>query len=115
MGQTLDHRLAIKGTTLGLTLDREGFRRRAHALGIRLTTDTLVTDVGREVTLVHHPTGRTTVREVDVVVEAVPPQPADELWETLRGRPGVHRIGDCLAPRRMDAAIRDGERVAVAL
>jgi len=105
----------VVGQDLGLTLDREGFRRRAHALGIRLTTDTLVTDVGREVTLVHHPTGRTTVREADVVVEAVPPQPADELWETLRGRPGVHRIGDCLAPRRMDAAIRDGERVAVAL
>ncbi|MCF7552866.1 FAD-dependent oxidoreductase [Pseudonocardia sp. WMMC193] len=105
----------VVGQDLGLTLDREGFRRRAHALGIRSITDTLVTDVGDAVTLVHHLTGRTEVRRYDAVVGALPPEPADELWETLRGRPGVYRIGDCLAPRRMDAAIRDGERVAVNL
>jgi 2,4-dienoyl-CoA reductase (NADPH2) len=102
----------VVGQDLGLTLDREGFRRRAHALGIRLTTDTLVRPGP---TLVHHLTGRTSTREVDAVVAAVPPEPADELWATLRGRPGVHRIGDCLAPRRMDAAIRDGERVGMFL
>lgn len=105
----------VVGQDLGLTLDREGFRRRAHRLGIRCTTDTLVADVGEKVTLVHHPTGRTDVRRYDAVVGALPPEPADELWEILRGRAGVHRIGDCLAPRRMDAAIRDGERVAADL
>ncbi|GAA4708374.1 FAD-dependent oxidoreductase [Pseudonocardia yuanmonensis] len=106
----------VVGQDLGLTLDREGFRRRAHAAGIRLTTDRLVTAVepGR-VTLVHHPTGRTETREVDAVVCAVPAEPDDALWSTLRDRPGVHRIGDCLAPRRMDAALRDGERLAVNL
>ncbi|MFC5948783.1 mycofactocin system FadH/OYE family oxidoreductase 2 [Pseudonocardia lutea] len=106
----------VVGQDLGLTLDREGFRRRAHAAGIRLTTDRLVTTVapGRA-TLVHHPTGRTETREVDAVVCAIPAEPDDALWPTLRERPGVHRIGDCLAPRRMDAAVRDGERLAVSL
>ncbi|MCE0761592.1 mycofactocin system FadH/OYE family oxidoreductase 2 [Pseudonocardia kujensis] len=106
----------VVGQDLGLTLDREGFRRRAHAAGIRLTTARLVTAVepGRA-TLVHHPTGRSETREVDAVVCAVPAEPDDALWSTLRHRAGVHRIGDCLAPRRMDAALRDGERLAVSL
>jgi len=106
----------VVGQDLGLTLDREGFRRRAHAAGIRLTPERVLTGVdGGRARLLHHLTGRSEEREVDAVVCAVPAEPRDRLWSTLRGRPGVHRIGDCLAPRRMDAAIRDGERVAVHL
>ncbi|GAA1867809.1 FAD-dependent oxidoreductase [Pseudonocardia ailaonensis] len=106
----------VVGQDLGLTLDREGFRRRAHAAGIRLGTDLVLTGVdGGLARLLHHPTGRIEEREVDAVVCAAPGEPRDGLWVALRDRPGVHRVGDCLAPRRMDAAIRDGERVAVNL
>gem|GEM_PF-3211710 len=52
----------------------------------------------------------------DWVVCAVPPTPEDGLWHALAGTGvAVHRIGDCLAPRRAHAAISEGERVAVAL
>jgi hypothetical protein len=40
----------------------------------------------------------------------------DELWHALAGRGlEVHRVGDCLAPRRASAATLDGERVGAAL
>jgi 2,4-dienoyl-CoA reductase (NADPH2) len=53
-------------------------------------------------------------------VVATHPEPADELWRALRGvgsggGPEVHRIGDCRAPRRADAAVREAERVAALL
>jgi len=46
----------------------------------------------------------------------VHPRADDTLWHELRGAPfPVHRIGDCLAPRRAHAAVLEGERVAAAL
>ena len=109
----------VVGQDLGLTLDREGFRRRAHAARIATTTDRVVLDVrgapgGLDVTLLRHPTGTREHRRVDAVVHALSTAPCDDLWTALRsGRVPVHRIGDCLAPRRIDAAVREGERVAV--
>jgi 2,4-dienoyl-CoA reductase (NADPH2) len=51
------------------------------------------------------------------VVCAVPSRPADELWRALRagGLCEVHRVGDCVAPRRAHAAVIEGERVGAAL
>jgi 2,4-dienoyl-CoA reductase (NADPH2) len=102
---------------LGTTLDAELFHRRAHAAGIRLTTDRVVTGVdGGRVTVLHHPTGAVEERWVDAVVAVVPPEPDDALWPLLRGGPRpVHRIGDCLAPRRVPSAVVEGDRVAVQL
>ncbi|GEL22538.1 hypothetical protein PSU4_14920 [Pseudonocardia sulfidoxydans NBRC 16205] len=97
----------VVGQDLGLTLHRPMFRRRAAALGITCTPDTVVlaaarTSTGRvAVTLLHHPTGREYTREVDAVVVATPPRP----------REGPNRIGDALAPRRVGAAIADAERL----
>ncbi len=108
----------VVGQDLGLTLDREGFRRRAHAAGIATATDRVVLDVRGEpgaldVTLLHHPTGAHEHRRVDAVVHALSTTPCEDLWTTLRDGPiPVHRIGDCLAPRRIDAAVREGEQVA---
>jgi 2,4-dienoyl-CoA reductase (NADPH2) len=73
-----------------------------------------------ELTLLHHPTGTSYGLACDWVVCAVPPRPADELWHALRGAGqgapfGVHRVGDCLAPRRAHAAVIEGERVGAAL
>ena len=61
-------------------------------------------------------------RRVDWVVCATPPRPTDELWRALRAgarapvpRASVHRVGDCVAPRRAHAAVIEGERVGAAL
>ncbi|PKB31130.1 mycofactocin system FadH/OYE family oxidoreductase 2 [Pseudonocardia alni] len=121
----------VVGQDLGLTLDREGFRRRAHAAGIRCRTDLAVLGVLRRgeqsrgeqscaepdctVELLHHPTGRTERRDVGAVVAATATVPATRLWSALAGGPWpVHRIGDALAPRRFDAAIREGRLVDLA-
>lgn len=105
----------VVGQDLGVTLDRENFRRRAHAAGIVGSTDRVVLGVtgepgALEVTLLHHPTGAVEQRRVDAVVTALSTAPCDHLWTTARDLP-VYRIGDCLAPRRIDAATREGERV----
>jgi hypothetical protein len=66
--------------------------------------------------LQHHPTGSDQVRRCDWVVCSVHQRPNDDLWHQLEDAPfEVHRIGDCLAPRRAHAAVIEGHRVAVAL
>jgi 2,4-dienoyl-CoA reductase (NADPH2) len=115
----------LVGQDLGVTLDLETFNVRARAKGITQSTDLVVmgsraTDSsggsGVELDLLHHPTGVTAVKAVDWVVCAVQQAPEDELWQQLKGAPfPVHRIGDCLTPRRAHAAVVEGERVAVAL
>ncbi|WP_127781983.1 mycofactocin system FadH/OYE family oxidoreductase 2 [Rhodococcus sp. X156] len=106
---------------LGLTLDTEGWQRRAHAAGIDQRTDLVPRGVAEQdgrlaVTLLHHPTGAESVCVVDWVVCAVHQEPEDELWRALAGSGlPVHRVGDCLTPRRLHAAVLEGERVALAL
>jgi 2,4-dienoyl-CoA reductase (NADPH2) len=112
----------VVGQDLGLTLDLELWTRKVHAQGVRQRTDVVVLDAARdgagrlELTLLHHPTGASQRLACDWVACAVPPRPADELWRALRGAPfEVHRVGDCLAPRRAHAAVIEGERVGAAL
>ena len=116
----------VVGQDLGLTLDLELWTRTAHAQGVRQRTDVVVLDAredaaGRlELTLLHHPTGAGQRLACDWVACAVPPRPADELWHALRGAVQgapfeVHRVGDCLAPRRAHAAVIEGERAGAAL
>ncbi|MFC4947454.1 mycofactocin system FadH/OYE family oxidoreductase 2 [Pseudonocardia sp. GCM10023141] len=106
---------------LGTTLDMELFHRRAHAAGIVMTTDRVVLGAtakgtGIAVSVLHHTVGTGTEMIYDWVVCAVPAEPEDELWKQLREGPlPVHRIGDCVAPRRADAAVREGHRVGVSL
>ncbi|WP_214403285.1 mycofactocin system FadH/OYE family oxidoreductase 2 [Pseudonocardia lacus] len=105
---------------LGTTLDAEMFHRRAHRAGIALDTDRVVLAAtarpdGVLVRVLEHTTGAVADVEHDWVVTAVPAEPRDGLWTQLRGRPGVHRVGDCLAPRSAGAAVRDGDRVALVL
>ncbi|MGW6378258.1 mycofactocin system FadH/OYE family oxidoreductase 2 [Rhodococcus sp. NPDC055112] len=112
----------IVGQDLGLTLDMEGWRRRAHRNGIAQLTDLVPMGVvaaqgsAVRVTLLHHPTGETSEPEFDWVVCAVHQQPEERLWKQLSDSDfEIHRIGDALTPRRADAAVREGHRVAVAL
>jgi mycofactocin system FadH/OYE family oxidoreductase 2 len=117
------------GQDLGPTLDLELWNREAHALHIGQRTDVVVLSAHQRaesgatdregstvLELLHHPTGRRSEVSCDWVVCALPQAPDDCLWAVLQAAPfPVHRIGDCLAPRRVDAAIREGERVAAAL
>ena len=49
-------------------------------------------------------------RETDTVVLALPPVANDTLYHQLSERAyEVHRIGDCVAPRRIDHAVYEGE------
>jgi 2,4-dienoyl-CoA reductase (NADPH2) len=113
----------VVGQDLGITLDLETWNVRAHARGIRQATDLVPLGVRAEpdgdgliVNLQHHPTGQDHDRACDWVVCALHQQPEDGLWRALAGSPfPLHRIGDCLAPRRAHAAIVEGHRVAVGL
>jgi 2,4-dienoyl-CoA reductase (NADPH2) len=112
---------------LGVTLDMETWNVKAYAKGIGQSVDLVPMAVrpaetgdgeqdGLVLTLQHHPTGTDHERDCDWVVCAVHQQPDDELWRALRDGPvPVHRIGDCLAPRRAHAAVIEGHRVAVSL
>jgi 2,4-dienoyl-CoA reductase (NADPH2) len=108
---------------LGITLDLETWNVKAHAKGIGQSVDLVPMGVaaidgdgGLALLLQHHPTGTDQTRACDWVVCAVHQQPDDALWHALDGAPfEVHRIGDCLAPRRAHAAVVEGHRVAVAL
>lgn len=111
----------IVGQDLGVTLDLELWTIAAADRGVVCTPDVTVAAADAvgdrmRVVLGHHPTGTDRVRTVDWVVAVTQPAPEDTLWQELRGAPfGVHRIGDCLAPRRAHAAVLEGERVAAVL
>ena len=109
---------------LGITLDLETWNVKAHAKGIVQSVDLVPMGLGRAddgsddlvLELQHHPTGTDRPRRCDWVVCSVHQQAEDDLWRALDGAPfEVHRIGDCLAPRRAHAAVIEGNRVAVAL
>ena len=112
----------VVGQDLGITLDLETWNVKAHALGIRQRTDVVPMglqvgeDGGLTLVLQHHPTGQEVRLAADWIVCAVQAEPEDGLWHALKGAPfPVHRVGDCLAPRRAHAAVIEGERVAGAL
>lgn len=111
----------VVGQDLGVTLDLETWNVRAHAKGVRQETDLVPMGLeeagdGLELTLLHHPTGANRTLGCDWIVHATHQRPDDALWRDLRAR-GVDatRVGDCLAPRRVHAAVIEGYRVAVAL
>jgi pyruvate/2-oxoglutarate dehydrogenase complex dihydrolipoamide dehydrogenase (E3) component len=71
---------------------------------------------GREVELYEVWGQRRRTVEVDTVVLAMLRTPRDGLYHELRDAlPEVHRIGDCLAPRRAAEAIYEGEQLGRAL
>jgi 2,4-dienoyl-CoA reductase (NADPH2) len=109
----------VVGQDLGITLDLEHWNVRAAAKGIGQLTDLVPMGWAAEggLTLLHHPTGQERRLAADWVVLAVPPQAADALYLALSERAGleVHRVGDCVAPRRAHAAVIEGQRVGEAL
>ena len=113
----------VFGQDLGITLDMETFNIRAHAKGIRQSTDLVVMAAAEDggsggvtLTLLHHPTGGQFQRRCDWVVCAAHQAPDDQLWHELAGAAfTVERVGDCLAPRRAHAAVLEGHRAGAAV
>jgi mycofactocin system FadH/OYE family oxidoreductase 2 len=107
----------VVGQDLGITLDMENFCMRAAAKGIALTPDSVVMGWnGAALSVLHHVSGRMLEIAADLVVLAVPPAPHDELYHQLTAAGiAVHRIGDCLAPRRAHSAVIEGDRVGALL
>ncbi|MDD7969111.1 oxidoreductase [Actinomycetospora lemnae] len=93
---------------LAPTLDRERWRRRAAEVGIAEYTDRVVLACrdGLVLDVLHHLTGEVTAWPADWVVHAGPPTPVVPDLGTLDVP--VVRVGDCLAPRGIDAAVREG-------
>jgi dimethylglycine catabolism A len=101
----------VAAADLGPTLEGPRWARRAAALGIVQETGRVVLGVGDGVVrLLDHLSGAEEEREVDAVVAAVPRR-ARGL--DLPAGPAVVRVGDAVAPRLLDAAVREGHDAAV--
>ena len=109
----------VVGQDLDNTLDLDGFNTRASALQIVQSTDRAVVALERGgVRLLHLPTGTAERRLVDWVVLAVAAAAEDRLYHQLRDVSPtleVRRAGDCVAPRRAQAAVIEGERAGSGL
>src|SRR5579871_6857102 len=99
---------------MGITLDLDHCTTRATTKGIGELTDLVPMGWSADDGLLalHHPTGEERRLACDWVVLAVPPEPNEELYFALLGAGfEVHRVGDCMAPRRAHAAVVEGQRV----
>jgi 2,4-dienoyl-CoA reductase (NADPH2) len=106
------------GQDLGVTLDLENWYRRARRLGIVCTPNVSVLGIGDgRVDAIHNYTGEMfTFNNLDTIVLVVPRLAEAGLYHALKGQvPELHRVGDCVAPRRAHAAIIEGERVGRAI
>ncbi len=106
------------GGDLGVTLDIELWYRRVLAKGMKLTANHFMAALGpNSATLMNNYTGQTLqIDNLALVVLATPQAANDTLYHQLVGKvQHLQRIGDCLAPRRVEHAILDGERAARAL
>ncbi len=85
-------------------------------LGVRFMVDRELTAITEtSVTVRDLYTGQTeTLEDVSTVAMVVGSDAQDQLFHELvaRGGPECHLIGDCMAPRRVNDAIREGELVA---
>jgi hypothetical protein len=98
-------------TTL-TTLDMAHLYGRLLGKGLRYRLNEWAAGIeGNRVSLFNLYTGaQDTIDDVDTVILATGPTANDELYFALKGHlPDVHRIGDCLAPRKLDHAIYEGE------
>ena len=106
------------GGDLSVTLDIELWYRRALARGMRLTANCFLASLGpNSATIINNYTGQPRQLEnLALAVLATPQTAHDALYQQLQGRfKQLYRVGDCVAPRRVEHAILDGERAAQVL
>lgn len=106
------------GGDLSITLDIELWYRRALAKGMHLMANYFLAGLGpNSATIINNYTGQPRQLENVALAVMVSPQVAnDTLYHQLQGKvKHLYRVGDCVAPRRVEHAILDGERAARAL
>lgn len=103
------------GGDLGITLDLELWYRRVLAKGVKLTANHFLARLGpNSATIINNYTGQPRqIEQIALAVMATPQTANDALYAQLKGKiKELYRIGDCVAPRRVEHAILDGERAA---
>jgi mycofactocin system FadH/OYE family oxidoreductase 2 len=106
------------GGDLGITLDLELWYRRALARGIKLTANHFLASLGpNSATIINNYSGHARqIEQIALAVMAIPQTANDDLYMQLQGKvKDLYRVGDCVAPRRVEHAILDGERAARSL
>jgi len=101
------------GSDLAMTHDIVQWMQRILALGVVLTPHTSVVRIEpQQVILTDNFAEGEQVRPVDVVLLGTYEQPDQGLYYALKGRvPKLFRVGDCVAPRRIEHAVLEGRRV----
>ena len=89
--------------------------RRLHQLGVEVLTQSRVVAVQGAMVTYDCVGLKGIISGVDNVVAALGSMPDKKLGEELGGVANVHVIGDCVKPRRILEAMRDGFEVAYAL
>jgi mycofactocin system FadH/OYE family oxidoreductase 2 len=104
------------GADLGPTQDLPLWYDRVLSKGITITSNVVVKDVGKKITVFNHYSGAEWQIEADSVVYATMGMPDSDLYFALKGKvKELYRIGDCLAPRRVEHAVLDGHRIGRAI
>ena len=103
------------GSELGPSQDSYLAHQRLSQKGVTFTPDFAVTEInGVEVKgLNFYSNEWMTFSENDSVVYAMGNQVDDSLYKSLKGRiKELYKVGDCVAPRKIDMAILEGDKVA---
>jgi hypothetical protein len=93
------------------TLDMAHLYRRLLGKGLAYRLNSWATAVeGERVEIANLYTGaQESLEAIETVVLATGPKANDDLYFALKGRiENLHRIGDCVAPRKLDHAIYEG-------
>jgi mycofactocin system FadH/OYE family oxidoreductase 2 len=106
------------GAELGPTQDLYLTRQRLLTKGCTFTPDTVVIEISGEAgakvlkAINVYSNAMTELGPYDSVVLAVQQEVEDRLYKTLKGKVSeLYRIGDCVAPRKVDMAIWEGHKV----
>jgi mycofactocin system FadH/OYE family oxidoreductase 2 len=103
------------GSELGPTQDSYLAHQRLAQKGVTFTPDFAVTEIqGTAVKgLNYYNNEWHTFSDFDSVVYAMGSRVEDALYKALKGKvKELYRIGDCVAPRKIDMAILEGDKVA---
>jgi len=102
------------GSELGSSQDSYLTHQRLAQKGVTFTPDFAVTEIkGTAVTgLNYYNNEWHTFEGYDAVVYAMGSRAVDALYEGLKGKvKELYRVGDCVAPRKIDMAILEGDKV----